>query len=256
MDRIIDVHVHIGSSLYQNYTAEDALKSMDQNGVTHAVISPVPSYPLPEGVKSSREQNDNIARLLKEYPGRFVRGLGVVDPRHGEAAVPEVDRIFGELGLHGLMFHTDKTGLTFDNPVMIQFMEHAARYKNPVVLAHTSQYSVLEAPYMLRKIAEMFPQITFINASSMKDTTHSNCSRYVSANLDNVYLDVANVHPIMAPIEWAVRDSGEDKIVFGTDTPFCGNYCTEKRMIDTADITEKQRRKIYWDTAARIFGLS
>lgn len=254
MKKILDVHVHVGCTLTEEYTAEDAIRRMDANGITHAVISPVSTYPLPNGVKSSREQNDRIAKELSLHPDRFVRGLGVVDPRHGKAAVPEVDRIFGELGLHGLMFHTDKTGLTFDNPIMIEFMEHASRYKNPVILAHTSQYSVLEAPYMLRKVAEKFPDILFINASSMQDTTHSNCSRYLSASLDNVYLDVANIHPLMAPVEWAVRDCGEDKIVFGTDIPFC-NYCTEKRMIDTADITPEQRKKIYWENAARIFRL-
>ncbi|MDO4345182.1 MAG: amidohydrolase family protein [Eubacteriales bacterium] len=252
MERILDVHVHIGESLTGIYTAEDALSFMDANDITYAVISPVPTYPLPEGVKSSMKQNDAIALALKQYPRRFLRGLGVVDPRHGKAAVPEVDRIFEELGLHGLMFSTDKTGLTFDNPIMLEFFEHASKYENPVILAHTSQYSVLEAPYMLRKMAEKFPMITFINASSMKDTTHSNCSRYLSASVDNIYLDTANIHPLMTPIEWAVREAGENKLLFGTDTPFA-TYCTEKRMIDTADITEEQRRKIYWENAARIF---
>lgn len=254
MDKILDVHVHIGPTLYGEYTAEEALRKMDENGVSHAVISPPPTAPLPLGVKSTMELNDSIAALLQKYPQRFVRGLGMVDPRHGKAALPEARRLFEALGLSGYSFSSDKTGLTFDNPIMMEFMEEAARHERPVVLAHTSQYSVLEAPYMLRKVAERFPQITFINASAMKDTTHSNCSRYLSASMPNIYLDTANVHPLMAPIEWAIRDTGEDKLVFGTDTPTCG-YSTEKRMVDTADITPGQRRKIYWDTAAKIFGL-
>lgn len=90
MGKKIDIHVHIGQDHERTYSPEEAIRLMDKNGIDYAVISPVPSYPLPYGVKSSREQNDNIASALKKYPERFIRGLGVVDPRHGEAALPEV----------------------------------------------------------------------------------------------------------------------------------------------------------------------
>jgi len=255
MTKKIDVHVHIGNDAYSQYTDEEALRLMGKMGIEYAVISPVPSYPLPYGIKSSMGQNENIASALHHHPDRFVRGLGVVDPRHGKAAVPEVDRIFKELGLHGLMFSCDHTGITMDNPTMVEFMAHAATYPNPVVLSYTSQYSVLEAPYMLRKLAEQFPQISFINGSSMKDTTHSNCSRYLSASVKNVYMDVANIHQLMHPVEWAIRDSGVDKILFGTNIPFC-EFSSEIRMIEAADITAEDREMIYWKNAARIFQLS
>ena len=133
MGKKIDVHVHIGEDHERTYTAEDALRLMDKNGIDYAVISPVPTYPLPYGVESSRRQNNNIAAALQQYPDRFVRGLGVVDPRHGQAAVPEVDRIFSELGLHGLLFSNDKTGLTFDNPTMIEFIKTAASMTIPLL---------------------------------------------------------------------------------------------------------------------------
>ena len=124
MAKKIDVHVHVGEDLYRRYTPEMALERMDRNDIEFAVISPAPDYPTPYGIKSSAQQNDYIAAALQKYPDRFVRGLGVVNPRHGMAAVPEVDRIFGELGLSGLMFSNDKTGLTMDNPTMIAFFEH------------------------------------------------------------------------------------------------------------------------------------
>ena len=115
------------------------------------------------------EKNDYIAEALKKYPDRFVRGLGVVNPRHGKTSVPEVDRIFGDLGLHGLLFSNDKTGLTFDNPVMGEYFEHTMQYPNPVVFAYTSQYSVLQAPFMLEKMARRFPGIKFINGHKRGD---------------------------------------------------------------------------------------
>jgi len=252
--KIIDVHVHIGSDYSNTYTAQDAIRSMDANQIDYAVISPVPSCPLPFGLKSTMEQNDEIAKALSDHPDRFVRGLGTVNPRHGEAAVAEVERIFNELHLHGLMFHTDKTGLSLDNPTVIKFIEAIPRDVQAVVLAHTSLFSVLESPFMLGKLARKFPHITFINGASMHDTTHSNCSRDLSAQYKNVYLDTACVHYIMHPITKALAEVDENQIVFGTDFPYY-TIAYDKMIIDDADISEEIRNKIYYENAKRIFNL-
>src|SRR5690554_5669802 len=135
---------------------------------------------------------------------------------------------------------------------MIKFIEKASEYDNPIIMAYTSQYSVLEAPFMLRKVAEKFPGLTFINGSAMKDTTHSNNSRYISSCLDNVFLDTANMHQLMSPVEWAIRDSGVEKILFGSNIPFCDTV-SGIDIIEGADITKEDKEKIYYENAARIF---
>lgn len=252
--KIIDVHVHIGSDYTNTYTAQDAIHSMDANEIDYAVISSVPSCPLPLGVKSTMAQNDEIAKALADHPDRFVRGLGTVNPRHGEAAIPEVKRIFTELNLHGLMFHTDKTGLSLDNPTTIKFLEAIPEGAPAVVLAHTGFFSVLEAPFMLGKLARRFPYITFINGTSMRDTTHSNASRDLSAQYENVCLDTACVHYIMDPITKALAEVDENQIVFGTDYPYY-TIAYDKMILDDAEISEEIRRKIYYENAKRIFNL-
>lgn len=254
MARILDVHVHIGEDLYRRYTPEMALERMDRNGIEQAVVSPLPTYPTPEGTKSSRKQNDLIAEALRKYPDRFVRGLGVVNPRHGKAAVPEVDRIFGELGLHGLLFSNDKTGLTMDNPVMCEFLEHAGQYENPVVFAYTSQYSVLQAPFMLEKMARQFPGIKFINGSALKDSTHANCSRYMSSILDNIYIDIADMNQLLGVLRSAIDEAGAGKILFGSNIPFC-DICPEITNMESVGLTGEEKRQIYYDNAAALFQL-
>lgn len=250
--KILDVHVHIGEDLYRRYTPDMALSKMDKNGIEWAVISPLPTYPTPEGIKSSQKQNDYIAEALSQHPDRFVRGLGVVNPRHGKAAVPEVDRVLGELGLHGLLFSNDKTGLTMDNPTMVEFLEHAEQYENPVVFSYTSQYSVLQAPFMLEKMAEKFPDIAFINGSALKDSTHANCSRYISSIRDNIYIDIADMNQLLNVLRSAIDESGIDKILFGSNIPFC-DICPEITNIERVGITEEEKGKIYYENAARLF---
>lgn len=252
MSKRIDIHVHIGEDLYRKYTPEMALERMDRNGIQYAVVSPVPSYPTPLGAESSEKQNEYIARALEKYPDRFIRGLGVVNPRHGRDAVPEVDRIFNTLGLHGLLFCNDKTGLTLDNPVMIEFIEHAALHKGAVIMAYTSQYSVLQAPFMLEKLARMFPQIPFINASALKDSTHANCSRFMSSILDNVYMDTAEMNQLMNILPAAIREAGVEKLLFGSNIPFC-EQCPEIDNIESIGLSAEQKQMIYYQNAAKLF---
>jgi predicted TIM-barrel fold metal-dependent hydrolase len=252
MSKIIDVHVHIGNDGYREYSPERAIELMDKMEIDMAVLSPMPGYVLPNGVKSSAEQNDAVVAAMNKYPSRFVRGLGVVDSRHGKAAVPEVDRIFGELGLHGLLFSNDYTGFTFDNPNTVEFLEHAASHPDAVVFAYISQFSVLQAPFMLEKMARKFPGITFINGSSMKDTVQSNGSRFMSAIMPNIYMDIANIHQIMTPIESAIAEAGVGKILFGSGIPTC-DFSPEKMMVEAAEISQAEKNAIYFENAARIF---
>jgi len=254
MAKILDVHVHIGKDLYRRYTPEMALEKMDLNGIEYAVVSPIPTYPAPLGIESSAKQNDYIAEALKKYPDRFVRGLGVVNPRHGKTSVPEVDRIFGDLGLHGLLFSNDKTGLTFDNPVMGEYFEHAMQYPNPVVFAYTSQYSVLQAPFMLEKMARRFPGIKFINGSALKDSTHANCSRFMSSILDNVYMDIADMNQLLNILRLAIDEGGLDKVLFGSNIPFC-DLSPEIANMEAIGLSEAEKSHIYYENAANVFQL-
>ncbi|NQT93723.1 MAG: amidohydrolase family protein [Lentisphaerae bacterium] len=55
-------------------------------------------------------------------------------------------------------------------------------------------------------------------------------------------------------IEWAVREVGADKILFGTDSP---SYFTpmQRARIDYADISKADKRKILSGNADKLFNL-
>lgn len=248
-----DVHVHIGEDLSgKRYTPEMALERMDRNEIDYAVISPVPTYASPYGIKDSAVQNDYIAEALAKYPKRFLKGLGVVNPRHGKPSIPEVDRIFGELGLSGLLFSNDKTGFTFDNPTMGEYFEHAMAYDNPIVFAYTSQYSVLQAPFMLEKMAHKFPGIKFINGSALKDSTHANCSRFMSSLMNNIYIDIADMNQLLNVLTGALNEAGMDKVLFGSNIPFCDD-CPEITNIEAIGLSDEEKEHIYFKNAAKLF---
>lgn len=77
MGKVLDIHVHIGEDYSKKYTGEAAIEIMDKNNIDYAVISPVPMYPAPDGVESTKRQNDYIAEMLVKHSDRFIKGLGV-----------------------------------------------------------------------------------------------------------------------------------------------------------------------------------
>lgn len=253
---IIDVHAHVGTSLTLSVggDAKQILEIMDDNDIIQSVISPIPGYEDPDGIKDAMLQNNNIADMVKKWPDRFPRGLGVVEPRHGSRALPEVDRIFEELNLAGLMFHNDFNGVYVDHPSMHRILERAAKYKNAIVMIHTFQHSVLETPFQLLRIAERFPEITFIDGHPMMTGPHLSASIDLAQRCTNVYFDICLTHHHEWPIERAVKEIGADRLLFGSDIPYY-TKCMEKVIVENALISAEDKEKILYKNAAKLFSL-
>ena len=72
----------------------------------------------------------------------------------------------------------------------------------------------------------------------------------------NVFVDTSSAQNIIPRlIEWAVREVGADRLLFGTDSPL---YFApmQRARIDSADITDQDKRLILHDNAARLLKLT
>ena len=252
--RILDVHAHLGESLSigKAGTEEDLMRSMDKNGIEKAILSPIPGYSEPYGIKNTIIQNDRIAEAVAKYPDRFPRGLAVLEPRQGDECLGELERSLNELKLRGLMFHNVFHGVSIDHPFMFTIMEEAKKF-DPIVLMHTMYFSHLEPPFRLARLAESFPTITFINGHPAQDTTQCPASIEISKKNKNILLDTCLLLDVMQPIEWMVREVGVEGIVFGSDSPYYPNMSIDLTIVERAEISEEDRRKILWDNAAKLF---
>ena len=121
MGKVIDVHVHVGSSaaLYVGGSIQIVTSRMSRHGITHSVVSPIPGFEDPEGIKSVKEMNAQVADIQKNNADVFPLVFGVAEARHGaKAAAEETAHALGELGMGGLMFHHDFAGVEIHAPVM------------------------------------------------------------------------------------------------------------------------------------------
>lgn len=123
---------------------EERLRDMDRMGIDIQAISVAPPqyyyWTEPDlGVRASRIQNENLARIVKGHPDRFV-GLGTLPLQDVEASLAELDRLVHELGFNGIEICTSVNGADFDDP---RFEPLLARFEelDVLVVMHPNGFS-------------------------------------------------------------------------------------------------------------------
>jgi 5-carboxyvanillate decarboxylase len=94
------------------------IEFMDKNGIDVQVISltnpSVQLFSAAEGTSWAHRTNDELAEVIRQYPGRFI-GLAAVAPQNPEKAAAELQRAVTELGLKGLCLYSHVRNEYLDN---------------------------------------------------------------------------------------------------------------------------------------------
>ena len=112
---------------------EAKLKVMDEAGVDMAVIHMASLNYL--GLEFCKAMNDGNARLMKEYPRRFI-GLAhlPLDGGGSPECLKEVDRAITELGLGGLALETNTEKTVLGSVALYPLYEKVSKLDIPIVI--------------------------------------------------------------------------------------------------------------------------
>ncbi len=253
----IDIHGHLGQ--YQGsklpvidgfYSGgpEDVLRRAEQARVEFTFVSPLRGL-LTQFGGDPIGANAEIAAEMFRYPAFFQ--WAVVDPTR-----PETFRQAGELlktpRCIGIKVHPDFHGYGIKEHGA-KIFEFAAA-ERAVVLSHSGGPPSLPPDFI--PFADSFPEVSFIVAhlgwSLDADLTRQVRAVQMSRH-GNVHVDTSSSYSITSNlIEWAVREVGPDKILFGSDTPL---YFTpmQRARIDNAEVDDVAKRAILRGNAERIF---
>ena len=123
------------------------------------------------------------------------------------------------------------------------------------MLTHSSEQNSLAADFV--QWANAFPEVRLILAHigcgwdgdlthqvrAIQQTTHG-----------NVYADTSSARSVTPGlIEWAVKEVGVDRVLFGTDTPLY-HVAMQRARIDHADLSDADKKRILRDNAIDLFG--
>lgn len=255
----IDVHGHYGDYHCGKPDLVNELMTGDGKVVAErarranvrlTIVSPLEAL-LPRGRGDAVSGNHNAARTVAETPGllQYV----VIDPR-----VPETYQQAEEMlqlpKCVGIKIHPEEH-LYPINDFGAAIFEFAAKHR-AVVLSHSSERNSLAADLVgwANRYPEMKLILAHIGCGWDNDYTHQVRGVQQSRH-GNVFADTSSARSITPNlIEWAVRQVGADRVLFGTDTPL---YVTamQRARIDQADLTDAEKKQILHENAEKLFAL-
>lgn len=216
---IIDVHQHTGDAAgfvraSEALSPADDIKirlaNMDKHGIDAAILMPSSM------TRDIPRSNDHAAACRDLRPDRFPACLGTVDPLEGPAAMAEMERCLGELGMKGMVWHHRFNGMVIDHPLMKPLLTRLQAAKLPAFV-HIVAGSTLETPWRLENLADDHPDVTFVALDGFSSSDQAQWMPRIAKLHPNIIFDTGVMTSVGHGIARFVRRAGAGRLVLGTD---------------------------------------
>ena len=268
---IIDTHVHHGC-MGPFYMPDEMVSEMiSKYNIDHIILSNCLSCErdeelnlLPKNFSST--QCDSLRQSLnfaRSHPGR-VSVMPWIKPVTEGLTEYLIKLIEDNLDLvKGIKFHAHNSKLRSDAKELEPYYELAAKYNFPVAI-HTGGVNEAHVKYVLNA-AKNHPDVNFILVHMGLGTDNTEAIRCMD-EVPNIYGDTTWVS-IESTLE-AIKRCGDDRIVFGTDSPIDGldtyafNKAGERSLYqqyfnEFKDMVSKETyEKIMYKNAIKLFNLT
>jgi 5-carboxyvanillate decarboxylase len=116
---------------------EARLKEMDEKGITIQALSLSPPgvqcFEPTEGTAWARKVNDELAKVVKRHPDRFI-GLACIAPQSPDEAADELERAVSELGMKGINIESHARNEYLDGKKYRPIFRRAEKLDVPIYL--------------------------------------------------------------------------------------------------------------------------
>lgn len=248
--KINDAHVHLGHSsiINQNLPLDKIHDFRKKFNIEHMFLM---SLDL-----EIDQNNKTIIELTHKH--NFIHGLYWIKKTNIENDVKIIKKELKTGGLVGVKFHGSFEKLPVTESVYRPIMSildennsillvHAGRYKDGSPESTTSYFHAL-------KLARNYPNIKVIVAHmGGNDTSIVKEAIENSKNIPNVYFDISGVSTPFR-IEYATKVIGSERILFGSDFPWCSVRAIYYN-VDDAMIDEKSKNNILYNNFIKLINL-
>jgi aminocarboxymuconate-semialdehyde decarboxylase len=266
------------------------LENMDRTGVDvqalslSSVMSPTCWAPPEEALKMQRRINDQIAKMMADYPSRFC-GLGEIPLHSPSLAIEEMKHCIDDLGFIGVQVSSSAGEMELGDKRLWPVWEKAEELGALVYLHPSGSTDMRQAPWqiwnsigqpfeeamamaslMYEGVLDAFPRLKVCVAHGggylpyyigrldrnyhEKPYTKINMTRSPSEYLNFFYYDscVYNVDIL----EHLVEKVGADRVILGSDFPV-GEEEPVEFVNKSIRLTDAEKEKIIWKNAATLF---
>jgi aminocarboxymuconate-semialdehyde decarboxylase len=265
------------------------LRVMDAQGVNLRVLSlstpNVYEWRGARQVEAARRMNDVTAAIVRRHPDRFA-GLGSLPLDDIGASLSELDRITGELGLHGVLIGSNVAGMPMNDARMEPVWRRLDQlrlpvFEHPMFPAHTADMEEYELPLRVGFAYETttaaarmiyggiferyqgFPYIlahtggallTLLERLDNGYRLFPDCRKHInrlpSEYAKNLYYDTCSFYgPALMMAHGIV---GAQRLLWGSDDPFIG---ADSSHVDKLPLPDADRAMILGGNAARLLKL-
>jgi predicted TIM-barrel fold metal-dependent hydrolase len=201
---------------------------------------------------------ERIAEVVAQHPGRF-RGVVGINPSHIAPRLAHLEHAVRELGFVGAHLYPHWFGKPPDDRLYYPFYAKCAELEVPIQIqvGHSAQHFLptVAHPMTLDRVAIDFPELTIVGihigypwVEEMISVVWKHPNVYVGCDAHSPrYWDPSFVR-------FVGSRRGRDKVLFGTDWPVVP-FDKAVREIDELEFSEEVRRRLFWDNAARVYGL-
>ena len=243
---IVDVHGH----LWLNNAEKDKemnLRICTAYNVKKLFISTLQSHYPDES--EIRRCNDMTYGFMKEHP-KLIKGLAYINPANPNY-MDELKRCINEFGMSGIKLWV----ATFcDDERVNPIAETAIRYGIPIEI-HCFKKTIDQLAHEstgvnVENLGKRYPELKIIMAHmgmNVYDTIK--CIK----EYDNIFADFSGSVMRRDDLDYTIKHIGAQRILFGSDLPGCFEDCVGQ--VEGADITDEERRMIYYGNACKLFKL-
>ena len=255
----VDVHGHYGpyrlaapSPLNERLLSADAAVVADRAraaNVAWTMVSPMTGL-LPPQRADAFAANVEAVATLAETSGLLQ--WVIVNPLQPATFEQASQLLADQPRCVGIKIHPDQHGypITEHGRAIYRF----AAERGAVVLAHSGGKTSMPADFI--PFADEFADAKLILAhlgGAWDEGREYQVRAVQQSKRGNVFTDTSSSKSIYAGlIEWAVAEIGAERILFGTDCPIYST-ATQRARIDSAEISDADKRKILRDNAVALF---
>lgn len=241
--RIIDVHGHCHRFRLsiEATKAEDLIASMREFNIEKCAISSAYAicYDMEEG-------NAGCADITKRYDELF--GYVVVNANYVEDSIAEMEKYLPGEKFLGIKMHPEHTGIAIDSPGSFQLLKLLSeRWPHKVAEVHCWGKAQVDA---LMRLANAFPRINFIMVHMGGNDWKYGGEQ--ARDHRNVYPEISCSIVETGKVDWAVKQVGSERVLFGSDLNLLSPALSLGLVLD-ADISEADRENILYNNALKLF---